>query len=327
MSVSYKDYYQLLGVDRKATKDEISKAFKKLARTYHPDLNPGDTKAEEKFKELNEAYEVLKDPEKRRMYDQLGHNWQHGQQFNAGGFGGQGFGGGFGGGSGGDFSDFFEAIFGQAARGGGQGFGGGFGGAQGGFGADPFGGFQRRPSKGKDIQAEITITLEDALKGNRRSITLSGAQGKRDLEVNIPAGSKEGSKLRLTGQGEPSPSGGASGDLFLRIKFMTHALFSVDGNDISYDLPLTPWEAALGVKARIPTLEGEIEMNIPAGTSSGRRFRLRGRGLGKEGARGDQMVRAMIRVPESLSDEERALFEQLAAVSSFTVREAVEAEE
>ncbi len=322
MSVSYKDYYQLLGVDRKATKEEIAKAFKKLARSYHPDLNPGDAKAEEKFKELNEAYEVLKDPEKRKMYDQLGHNWQHGQQFNAGGFGGQGFGGGFSGN--GDFSDFFETLFGQAGRGGAS-FGG-FGGAQGGFGADPFGGFSRRPSKGKDIQAEIVITLEDALKGNRRTITLNGSQGKRDLEVNIPAGSKEGSKLRLTGQGEPSHTGGASGDLFLRLKFMPHALFSVDGMDISYDLLLTPWEAALGVKARIPTLEGEIEMNIPQGTSSGRRFRLRGRGLGKEGARGDQMVRAMIKVPDVLTDEERALFEQLAEVSTFTVRDVTEAE-
>ncbi len=323
MSVSYKDYYQLLGVDRKATKEEIAKAFKKLARQYHPDLNPGDTKAEEKFKELNEAYEVLKDPQKRKMYDQLGHNWQHGQQFNAGGFGGQGFGGGGFSGGGGDFSDFFETLFGQAGRGGAN-FGGGFGGAQGGFGADPFANFSRRPTKGKDITAEITITLEDALKGNRRTITLSGAQGKRNLEVNIPAGSKEGSKLRLTGQGDPSPHGGASGDLFLRLKFMTHALFSVDENNISYDLPLTPWEAALGVKARIPTLEGEIEMHIPAGTSSGRRFRLRGRGLGKEGARGDQMVRAMIKVPESLTDEERALFEQLAATSKFTARDTEE---
>ncbi len=312
MSVSYKDYYQLLGVDRKASKDEIAKAFKKLARSYHPDLNPGDTKAEEKFKELNEAYEVLKDPEKRRMYDQLGHNWQHGQQFNAGGYGGGGFSGG------GDFSDFFESLFGQGARGGNF---GGFGGAQGGFGADPFGSFSRRPAKGKDIQAEISIPLEDALKGNRRTVTIKASQGRRELEVNIPAGSKEGSKLRLTGQGEPSHNGGPAGDLFLRLNFQAHALFSVDGLDISYDLPLTPWEAALGVKARIPTLEGEIEMNIPAGTSSGRRFRLRGRGLGKEGARGDQMVRAMIKVPDSLSDEEKTLFEQLAEISSFKVRD------
>ncbi len=316
MSVSYKDYYQILGVDRKASKDEIAKAFKKLARTYHPDLNPGDTKAEEKFKELNEAYEVLKDPEKRKMYDQLGHNWQHGQQFNAGGFGGGGFGGG-----GGDFSDFFESIFGQGARGGGFSGYGGQGNFGGGFGADPFGSFSRRPTKGKDIQAEIVITLEDALKGNRRNVTLNTSQGKRELEVNIPAGSKEGSKLRLTGQGEPSPHGGSAGDLFLRLKFMQHALFSVDALDISYDLLLTPWEAALGVKARIPTLEGEIEMNIPAGTSSGRRFRLRGRGLGKEGARGDQMIRAMIKVPESLTDEEKALFEQLAEISAFKVRD------
>ncbi len=314
MSVSYKDYYKLLGVDRKASKEEIAKAFKKLARQYHPDLNPGDTKAEEQFKELNEAYEVLKDPEKRKMYDQLGHNWQHGQQFNTGGYGG-GFSGG------GDFSDFFESLFGQAGR---SGNFGGFGGAQGGFGADPFGSFTRRPAKGKDIQAEITITLEDALKGNRRNVTLNTSQGRRELEVNIPAGSKEGSKLRLSGQGEPSPHGAAAGDLFLRLNFMPHALFTVDGQNISYDLPLTPWEAALGVKARIPTLEGEIEMQIAAGTSSGKRFRLRGRGLGKEGARGDQMVRAMIKVPESLSDEEKALFEQLAEISSFKVRDEVE---
>ncbi len=320
MSVSYKDYYKLLEVERSATKDEISRSFKKLARKYHPDLNPGDTVAEEKFKELNEAYEVLKDPEKRKLYDQLGHNWQHGQQFQGApgfegfNFNGQNFGGG------GDFSDFFEVLFGNAARGarGGQ-FGGGFG-------ADPFGGFSRRPTKGKNMQAEIYISLEEALQGGRKSITLSSPQGKRDLEVNIPVGINEGAKLRLTGQGEASPTGGAAGDLLLKVSFSAHPLFTVDGNNLSYDLPLTPWEAVLGAKVAVPTLEGDIEMNIPAGTSSGKRFRLRGRGLGKEGARGDQMVRAMIRVPEAsaLSDEERTLWENLAEKSSFQLRSSTE---
>ncbi len=310
MSVSYKDYYKLLEVERSATKEEISRSFKKMARKYHPDLNPGDATAEERFKELNEAYEVLKDPEKRKLYDQLGHNWQHGQQFRGApgfeGFNGQNFGGG------GDFSDFFEVLFGNAARGG-----------QGGhFGADPFGGFSRRPTKGKNMQAEIYISLEEALKGGRKTITLSSTQGKRDLEVNIPAGIKEGAKLRLTGQGEPSPMGGASGDLLLQVQFSAHAFLTVDGTNLTYDLPLTPWEATLGAKVTVPTLEGEIEMNIPEGTSSGRRFRLRGRGLGKEGARGDQMIRAMIRVPDAqeLDEEERKLWTELAEKSAFSVR-------
>ncbi len=314
MAVSYKDYYKLLEVDRKATTDEISKAFKKLARKYHPDLNPGDTAAEEKFKELNEAYEVLKDPEKRRLYDQLGPDWQHGQQFQGApgfeGFNFNGFGGAGGYARSGDFSDFFESLFGQAGRST-RGFGG-QGGAH--FGADPFGGFSQRPSKGKNMQADMSITLEDALKGAQRTITLSSSHGKRDLEVNIPAGIKEGAKLRLSGQGEANPHGGAAGDLLLRITFMPHAHFAVDGTNLTYDAPLWPWEAALGAKVTVPTLEGEIEMNIPAGTSSGRRFRLRGKGLGKEGARGDIMVRIMIKTPENISEEEIALWQQLAAL-------------
>ncbi len=318
MAVSYKDYYKLLEVDRKASKDEISKAFKKLARKYHPDLNPGDTVAEEKFKELNEAYEVLKDPEKRRLYDQLGPDWQHGQQFQgAPGFEGYNF-GGFGGAGGyahtGDFSDFFESLFGQAGR-------SAHGQRRPNFGADPFGGFSHGPTKGKNMQADLSVSLEDALSGARRTITLTTSQGKRDLEVNIPAGIKEGAKLRLAGQGEPSPNGGAAGDLLLRIKFMLHPHFKVDENDLTYDVPLWPWEATLGTKATVPTLEGEIEMQIPAGTSGGRRFRLRGKGLGKEGARGDLMVRANIKIPESLSDEERTLWERLAELGGMQADE------
>ncbi len=307
MSVSYKDYYQLLGVERSASASEIAKAFKKLARKYHPDLNQGDAKAEEKFKEVNEAYEVLKDPEKRKLYDRLGKDWQHGQQFRGApgfenfNFNGQGFGGGSG-----DFSDFFEAIFGQAAQ--------GARGQQ--FGPDPFGGFSRRQRRGRDVESEIFVSLEDALHGARRTVNVRG----RNLEVSIPAGIKAGAKLRLTGQGDPAP-GGVAGDLFLRISYGEHPHFTVDGLNLNYDVPLTPWEAALGADVRIPTLDGAIEMHIPSGASSGKRFRLRGKGMGKGSGRGDVMVRVMIKVPDTVTDEERALWEQLAEVSSFKPRE------
>ncbi len=311
MSVSYKDYYQVLEVDRKATSDHIAKSFKKLARKYHPDLNQGDAKAEEKFKEINEAYEVLKDPEKRKLYDRLGHNWQHGQQFQgAPGFEGFNFNFDRQQFNNGGFSDFFEVLFGQQ---------GGRSGGQGGFGPDPFGGFSRRQRRGSDVEAEISISLEDALKGGKRNVSLSGAKGPRTLEVNIPAGVREGAKLRLSGQGESAP-GGIAGDLFLRIKFSAHPTFGVDGMDTTYDLLLSPWEAVLGTTVRVPTLEGEIDMNIPEGTSSGRRFRLRGRGLGAEASRGDQMVRAMIKTPENITEEEKELWNKLAEISTFNAR-------
>ncbi len=310
MSVSYKDYYKVLEVDRKASSDDIAKSFKKLARKYHPDLNQGDTKAEEKFKEINEAYEVLKDAEKRKLYDRLGHNWQHGQQFQgAPGFEGFNFNFDRQQFNNGGFSDFFEVLFGQGGRAGGPG----------GFGPDPFSSFSRRQRKGSDILTDISISLEDALKGGPRNINLGGALSNRTLEVNIPAGIKEGAKLRLSGQGNSVP-GGIAGDLFLRIKFLPHPVLGVDGTDITYDLNLSPWEAALGATIRVPTLEGEIEMNIPKGTSSGRRFRLRGRGLGTEAARGDQMIRAMIKTPEDISNEEKELWEKLAEISTFKAR-------
>lgn len=311
MAVSYKDYYQLLGVERSASTEEIAKAYKKLARKYHPDLNPGNAEAEEKFKEINEAHEVLKDPEKRKMYDQLGHNWQHGQQFQGApgfenmhfNFNGQSF-------SGEGFSDFFEMLFGQAAG----------GGRRGGFGPDPFGNFSGRQRRGRDAEAEISLSLEDALHGGRRTITLAGPQGERTLEVNIPAGIREGGKLRLAGQGDPMP-GGSAGDLFLRIKYLPHAQFKVEGDNLDYDLPVTPWEAVLGASVRVPTLDGEVELNIPAGTSSGRRFRLRGKGMGGASARGDQLVRVMIKSPDQLTDKEKELWQSLADASTFRARE------
>lgn len=312
MAVSYKDYYKLLGVERTASAEEIAKAYKKLARKYHPDLNPNNTEAEEKFKEINEAYEVLKDAEKRKLYDHLGPDWQHGQQFQGApgfenmqfNFNGQSMGGA-------GFSDFFETLFGQA----------GGAGRRGGFGPDPFGNFSARQRRGRDVEAEISLSLEDALHGGRRTITLGGAQGERTLEVNIPAGIHEGGKLRLAGQGEAAP-GGSAGDLYLRIKYLPHAQFQVEGDNVLYDLPLTPWEAVLGSSVRVPTLDGAVDLNIPAGTSSGRRFRLRGKGMGSAGARGDQLVRAMIKSPETLTDKERELWKSLAGMATFKVREA-----
>ena len=311
MAVSYKDYYKLLGVEREAKAEEISKAYKKLARKYHPDLNPGDKQAEEKFKEINEAYEVLKDPEKRKLYDQLGPNWQHGQQFQGEPgyenvhftFNGKSF-------AGSGFSDFFETLFGGAAAGGGRGAN---------FGPDPFGGFSSRPRRGRDVEAELPLSLEEASSGGRRTVTLQMPQGPKTLEVNVPAGIREGAKLRLAGQGDPAP-GGTPGDLFLRVRYLPHPQFKVEGENLHCDVALAPWEAVLGAKVAVPTLEGQVELNIPAGSSSGRKFRLRGKGLGSGVNRGDLLARVMIKVPAQLSAEERELWQKLADMSSFKAR-------
>ncbi|WP_319582155.1 DnaJ C-terminal domain-containing protein [uncultured Pseudodesulfovibrio sp.] len=324
--MEYRDYYKLLGVSRSASKEEIGKAFKKLARKYHPDLNPNDKDAESKFKEINEAYEVLKDEKKRKLYDQFGSNWEHGQNFQPPpgyenmNFGGGG--GGFGGGAG--FSDFFETIFG----GGGGGFRGGF--QSGGFSQGDFGGgYQRRPRRGADSEASYELTLEEAYQGGKKSITLqeqtSGPDGiprmtTKTLEVTVPAGIKDGQKIRLAGQGNPGLNGGAKGDLYLKIRLMPHHMFKVSESDVVLDLPLSPWEAALGTTARIPTLDGAVEMKIPPGIGSGKKLRIKGRGLGAGAKKGDQYVRIMIQVPERLSAEERDLFEQLQKVSEFKPR-------
>ena len=304
MAVEYKDYYKLLGVERSAGKDEIAKAYKTLARKYHPDLNPGDKAAEDKFKEINEAYEVLKDDEKRRMYDQLGPNWKHGQQFTGGpGFEGFNFNGGFGGS--GMNSDFFEALFGRM---------GAFGGQAGG---DPFGsmfGGGRRSRRGSDIEAEIDITLEEARKGGTKQVTLSSGGASSSLQINIPAGIRDGGKLRLRGKGNP---GDPAGDLYLTVHYAAHPVFRVDGNDVICDVALTPWEALFGAKKRIPTLDGDVEMNIPAASSSGRKLRIRGRGLGPESNRGDEYVNVTISIPkpEELSEEQLAHWKALAELA------------
>lgn len=307
MAPEYKDYYKTLGVAKGASQEEIAKAYKKLAKKHHPDLNAGDTASEEKFKDITEAYEVLKDEEKRRLYDQLGPDWQNGAQFggrNFGGgnpfggqnvrfnFGGQGF-------EGSGFSDFFETLFGQAGQGGGN------------FGADPFGGFNRQqPQRGRDAEVEIEIPLESAVNGGERSVTLQGPGGQRTLKITIPAGVREGAKLRLAGQGHTGA--GAAGDLYLKIRYAAHPRFTVSGKDLEVESRVMPWEAVLGGKIRVPTLEGEVELNLPEGSASGRRMRLRGKGLGTPGERGDLFVRVGIDVPEKLTDKQRALWEELA---------------
>lgn len=315
MSVEYKDYYKILGVDKSSSKEDIAKAFKRLARKYHPDLNPNDSGAEAKFKEVNEAYEVLKDPEKRRMYDQLGPDWQHGQNFQPPpGFENMNFGGGFGGSG---FSDFFETIFS------GGGFGGGFGGGPGGF-----GGFQQGPMRGEDAEASLELTLEEAYRGGAKNVTVQervpGPGGmpsvrSKNLEVNIPAGIKDGSRIRLGGQGNPGMQGGPKGDLYLRVRIQPHHLFRVEDSNVVLDLPLAPWEAALGATVTVPTLDKSVELTIPAGVSSGQKLRLRGKGLGGK-KRGDQLVRIMIKTPKEISDEEKQMWEKLAEQSDFTPR-------
>lgn len=306
MGVAYKDYYKLLGVERSASKDEIAKAYKKLARKYHPDLNPGDKSAEEKFKDINEAYEVLKDEEKRRMYDQLGPNWKDGQQF-TGGPGFENFNfhfNGTQGGFGGVNSDFFEALFGQMGR-------GGFGGRADDF--SSFGGnYGRRSRRGSDVEAEIEISLEEARRGGSKQVTLSNGGVSSNLQITIPAGIRDGGKLRLRGKGNP---GSPAGDLYLTVRYAKHPVFRVDGLDVTCDVTLQPWEAVFGAKKRVPTLDGEVEMNIPAGSSSGRRLRMRGRGLGPVESRGDEYVNVAISVPkpDDLNEEQLKLWKALAA--------------
>ncbi len=320
MAVKFQDYYETLGVQRDATHDEIRAAFRKLARKHHPDVSKDKAGAEEKFKQINEAYEVLSNEEKRRKYDALGANWQGGQDFRpppnwreaSGG------GGGFGGFQQGDvqfggtgFSDFFESFFGS--RGGGM---SGFTQARGGQ-----TGFSQR---GRDVEADIMVTLEEALNGSRRTITLQRASGSgptESYEVKIPAGVREGQRIRLAGQGEGGSAGGSAGDLLLRVRLSRHPDFRVDGADLHNELLITPWEAVLGCQLQVPTLGGSVSLKIPPGTQSGRKMRLKGLGLPvKGGGRGHLIVEVLIHVPTLLSDREEELWRELKEVSSFHPR-------
>jgi curved DNA-binding protein len=324
MSVQYKDYYQSLGVPRTASADEIKKSFRKLAREFHPDVAKDKKKAEEKFKEINEAYEVLSDADKRKKYDELGANWKSGADFRPppgqGGFGGsQAFRGGRSAGGeefhfgGTGFSDFFEQMFGARMRGAGAG-GGGFG-QRGNVTEDDF------AERGADIEGDIMVTLEEAARGSVRTVNVTHGDRRESHQVKIPPGISEGQKLRLAGRGESGSGGGENGDLYLRVRFAKHPDFDVDGHNLIYELELAPWEAALGAEISVPTLDGKVNIKIPAGAPSGQKLRVRHHGLAqRDGTRGDLMVVTKIVVPEKLSAAEKKLWEQFARESKFNPR-------
>ncbi|MBX7138843.1 MAG: DnaJ domain-containing protein [Oligoflexia bacterium] len=336
MSVNYHDYYKILGVERNATQDQIQKAYRKLARKYHPDINK-DKGAEEKFKELNEANEVLKDPEKRKLYDSLGANWKAGQEFRPPpgyeqffsqqrggrpGRGGMQF--EFGGGGAGGFSDFFDMLFGA----GGGGFESIFG--AGGAGMGGMGGMGGRAAAGESFNAELPIALEDAVHGATKQFSLELHEPQPDgtvrrtpksYSVKIPAGTKEGSIIRLAGQGQPGSRGGQSGDLLLKVKFLPHRDFQADGFDLVGSLPVSPWEAALGTKVEARTLDGQVMVSIAPGSQSGQKLRLKGKGLPKSKTeKGDLYLEIKIVVPGTLTAEEQELMQKLGKVSKFNPR-------
>ena len=303
--MKYHDYYATLGVARNASQDEIKRAYRKLAQKYHPDRNQ-EAGAEDRFKEINEAYEVLGDEQKRARYDALGAGYREGDEFGAGPGGPGGFGGGFGAedfaGSG--FSDFFAQFF-----------GGGFGGAgPGGTGA----GGRARSARGQDAEAEAPVPLDLLVQGGAHTIRLAdGRGGTRSLKVNVPAGSTPGRRIRLSGQGQPSPMGGAAGDLYLKLVLRDEDRDRVDGNNILQDLPITPWEAALGAKVPVTLPDGKrISMSIPAGSQSGRKLRIPKRGF----AGGDLYLVLMIHTPPAKTDEAREFYEEMRASMPFDPR-------
>jgi curved DNA-binding protein len=316
--MEYRDYYKILGVDRNADEKEIKKAYRRLARQYHPDMNPGDKAAEARFKEINEANEVLSDPEKRRRYDALGQQYQRWQQTGGqpGGFDwsewvstaqpGSRSRGASGpqveyadlndlfGGSG--FSDFFEAIFGGGAR-----------------------GASRTPARGRDLEQEIEITLEDAFSGTQVMLEMNPgtSAGGRKLEVKIPPGVKTGSRVRVSGEGMPGAASGARGDLYLRIKVLPHPTFERQNDDLHCEVQVDLFTALLGGEARVPTLSGPVVLRIPPGTQTGRVFRLSGQGMPSlrgtaQKSRGSLYAKARVTLPENLSDKEQELVREWA---------------
>jgi curved DNA-binding protein len=319
MPVKFRDYYEILGVGRTAKDDEIKKAYRKLARKFHPDLNPNNKQSEEKFKEIQEAYEVLSDADKRKRYDQLGANWKNGADFTpppnwgAGGGGFQGtiivedlFGRGAGlarpGGS--AFSDFFEALF------------GGMGGLGGSAGTDP--GRRRtgsRAARGAESETELALPLEDMHRGTMRKLTVRLGNAEKTIDVRIPPGARDDSKVRI-------PAGGPNGgDLYVRLRQQPHPQFTVKGDDTEVEVSIAPWEAALGASVEVPTLDGKAEIRVPPGIASGQRLRLRGQGLNiRGGGRGDHFARLKIVLPKELTEAEKKLFEELARISHFRPR-------
>ena len=300
--MEFKDYYKILEVSRDADQAEIKKAYRRLARKYHPDVSK-EPEAEARFKEVNEANEVLSDPEKRRAYDQLGPNWKAGQDFRPppgwehfggftqGDFGGGGFAGGAAG-----FSDFFETLFGAGMR----------------QGAGARGGFRVR---GQDQEARLDLDLETAYHGGRQTLQLAD----KALNVSIPAGVTEGQRIRLSGQGQQGRGGGSAGDLYLVVHIRPHALYRLDGRDVILSLPITPWEAALGAQVKVPTLAGKVELRVPPNSNSGRKLRLKGRGLPGHPP-GDQYVELRIETPPVETEAHRDFYERMSQELPFDPR-------
>jgi len=300
--MEYQDYYETLGVPRTATPEEIRSAFRKKAREYHPDVAKDKVKGAEKFKEVNEAYEVLSDPAKRTKYDQMGREapgsgfaWQGSpgqagmpdmEEFHFGGTG---------------YSDFFEHLFGGMAGGGFRGPGG-----------------RRMARRGSDIEGDLMVPLEEALRGSVREVTLQRGGKTETYRVKIPAGVREGQRIRLAGKGESGRSGGESGDLYLRVRLARHPDLRVEGSDLYADLEVAPWEAVLGASVPVPTLDGAVTLKIPAGSTAGQKLRLRGQGLPREdGGRGDLYAVLEIAVPDRVGPEEKKLWEKLAEESRW----------
>ncbi len=305
--VDFKDYYKILGVSKTATDKEIKAAFRKQARKYHPDVNKGDAKAEARFKEINEANEVLSDAKKRQRYDHLGPDWANYRDAP----GGPGGGGSvdFGGQDVGGFSDFFRTIFGAAGGAGGGGFGGraGFpGGGQVDY-EEMFGG-----AGGQDVEGQVELTLEDVLRGTTRTVQLGDGAARRTVEVRIPAGVRDGSRVRAAGEGGAGRSG-KRGDLYLRVKVLPHPLFERKGDDLGVPVSIPLTTAVLGGEAEVPTLDGPLGIKIPPGSRPGRVLRLRNHGLPKleGGGRGDLLATLGVALPQTLTDREKELFEEL----------------
>lgn len=301
--MKYKDYYEVLGVERDADPAEIKRAYRRLARKYHPDVSK-EHDAEERFKELGEAYEVLSDKDKRATYDNLGSGWHSGDEFSpppgwefaargGSGFAGERF----------DFSDFLDSLFGGGTSGG-----------------DPFAAhFHGGRARGGDERATIVVTLEEAYKGGERALSLASPRGgARRLKVRIPAGVREGQQIRLAGQGQAGP-GRQAGDLFLNVEFAPHALFRAEGRDVHMSLPITPWEAALGATVKVPTLGGTVDLKIPPASQSGRKLRLKGKGLGGSQA-GDQYVTLQIMTPAADTEAAKRAYRAMEQAFDFNPR-------
>lgn len=289
--MEYKDYYKILGLTKEATQDEIKRVYRKLARKYHPDISK-ESNAEEHFKEVGEAYEVLKDPEKRAAYDQLVADLQAQRDFRpppprSGGAAHSA-----------DFDDFLANLFGQRGRGGAG---------------------RVYQENGEDVHAKVSIDLEDAYRGATRSLNLRSFQQERSLNIKIPKGVKQGQHIRLQGQGNPGIGGGAAGDLYLEIAFNPHPLYRVEALDVYLELPIAPWEAALGGSVKVPTPDGAVDMKIPAGASSGRKLRLKGRGIPAQ-TPGDFYVTLKVVMPDTFSDKAKALYSELAREQAFNPR-------